>query len=121
MNIKKAYKKIDESCIKDEFYKEENRVKNYRQIRVKWYGQTNNTNARIKIYEPSRFSGDESHKHKMKVWLTSEMNATIQAWDYLRNKGFNIVGRANDREDTIFFCDNWSEDFIEVNGQKRDF
>jgi len=80
--------------LKDEFYSEKNRVQNYRQIRVKYYPMTNRRNARIKIYEPSRFSGDASHKHKMKVWLSSEMNATIQAWDYLRKKGFNIVGRA---------------------------
>jgi len=106
--------------LKDEFYSEKNRVQNYRQIRVKYYPMTNKRNARIKIYEPSRFSGDESHEHKMKVWLSSEMNATIQAWDYLRKKGFNIVGRANDREETIFFCDNWCKDFIEVNGEKRD-
>ena len=107
--------------IKDEFYQENNRVQNFRQIRVKYYPMTNQRNARIKIYEPSRFSGDESHEHKMKVWLTSEMNATIQAWDYLRKKGFNIVGRANDQEETIFFCDNWCKDFIEVNGEKRNF
>tara|TARA_Y100001972_G_scaffold38494_1_gene47451 strand:+ start:5127 stop:5477 length:351 start_codon:yes stop_codon:yes gene_type:complete len=106
-----------EISIRDEFYKEENRVNNYRQIRVKWYPMTNKRNARIKIYEPSRFSGDAKHKDKMQVWLTSEMNATIQAWDYLRKKGFNIVGRANDQNETIFFCDNWAKDFIEVNGE----
>jgi hypothetical protein len=122
MNIEQAEQ------IKNEYYQRSNdgtaqkcAVKNFRQIRAKFYHETEKTRAKIKIYEPSRFSGDERHKHKMKVWINSEMNTTIQAWDYLRKKGFNIVGRANDREETIFFCDNWAENFIEVNGDRRDF
>lgn len=97
------------------------RVPNFRQIRVKYYPHTNKRNARIKIYEPSRYSGDKHHKNKMFVFLPSEMNSTIQAWDYLYKQGFNIVGKANDEEETIFFCDNWAENFIEVNGETRDF
>ena len=55
----------------------------------------------------------------MFVFLPSEMNATIQAWDYLHKQGFDIVGKANDQEETIFFCNNWGESFIEVNGETR--
>jgi|TARA_S200002703_G_scaffold150661_1_gene149255 hypothetical protein len=104
--------------IREDYYKI-GQVQNFRQIRVKYYPPTNHRNARIKIYEPSRFSGDEHHKNKMFVFLPSEMNATIQAWDYLHKQGFDIVGKANDQEETIFFCNNWGESFIEVNGETR--
>ena len=94
-------------------------IQNFRQIRVKYYPQTNHRNARVKIYEPSRYSGDDERKNEMGVFIESVEYMMIDAQKYLQSKGFNIIGKGNSKNEGVFLCDNWANEFIEVNGTKR--
>ena len=95
-------------------------IKNFRQIRVKYYPPTNHRNARVKIYEPSRYSGDEDRKKEMCVFIQNDEYMMKDAQKYLQSKGFNIIGKGNSIDEGVFLCDNWAEDFIEVDGTKRE-
>tara|TARA_R110000765_G_scaffold402386_1_gene498141 strand:+ start:338 stop:634 length:297 start_codon:yes stop_codon:yes gene_type:complete len=95
-------------------------IQNFRQIRVKYYPQTNKRNARIKIYEPSRYSGDLDRQKEMRVFIQSDVYMMTDAQKYLQSKGFNIIGQGNSIDEGVFLCDNWADDFIEVNGTKRE-
>ena len=37
-----------------------------------------------------------------------------QAFEYLTRIGFNVVSRASEFENYIFFCDNWGKEFIDL-------
>lgn len=94
-------------------------ILNYRQIRVKYYRQTNTRNARLKIYEPMRYLGDSDRKKEMQVFIPSDRYMMTDAQKYLESKGFNIIGKGNSIDEGVFLCDNWGDDFIEVNGTIR--
>ena len=87
---------------------------NYRQIKVTFVGPTNTRGSRIKIYEPIRYS-DEKVKSKIFSYDYSIGNVEDQAFKILSENGFNIVGRASDLDNYIFLCNNWGEDFKQVN------
>tara|TARA_R110002051_G_scaffold285155_1_gene347373 strand:- start:3 stop:299 length:297 start_codon:yes stop_codon:yes gene_type:complete len=95
-------------------------IQNFRQIRVKYYPPTNHRNARVKIYEPSRYSGDEDRKKEMNIFINNDEYMMKDAQKYLQSKGFTIIGQGNSINEGVFLCDNWAEDFIEVNGTKRE-
>jgi len=90
------------------------RIKNYRQIKVKYLSATNYRGSRVCIYEPKRYNNDKTQR----VYLPYNYEIGCiqqQAKVYLEEKGFNIVGRASELENYIFFCNNWGANFIELN------
>jgi hypothetical protein len=88
-------------------------IKNYRQIKVKYIGPTNYRGSRICIYEPKRYNDDTTKR----VYLSYDYaigDVQQQAFEYLISKGFNVICRASEYENYLFFVDNWAEDFIEI-------
>lgn len=88
-------------------------VENYRQIKVKYMGPTNSRGARICIYEPARYN-DETTK---RIYLGYDYSVGCiqeQALAHLKSIGFNIVGRASEFANYIFFTDNWADDYVEL-------
>lgn len=102
--IKKAYK-----------------IKNYRQIKVKYVSPTNNRGSRICIYEPKRYNNDITKR----IYLSYDYaigDVQQQAFEYLLSKGFKVICRASEYENYLFFVDNWAEDFIEIDtGKIREY
>jgi hypothetical protein len=88
-------------------------VPNLRQIKIKLIRETNYRGKRICIYEPKRYYDDKTRRvylpYKSKYNTISE-----QAFEYLTRIGFNVVSRASEFENYIFFCDNWGEEFIDL-------
>ena len=88
-------------------------VKNYRQIKIKYISPTNHRGSRLCIYEPKRYNTDKTEK----VYLSYDYSIGCiqkQAYQYLIDKGFNIVAKSSEFENYIFFADNWAEDFREL-------
>jgi predicted molibdopterin-dependent oxidoreductase YjgC len=92
-------------------------LQNLRQIKVSFLGPTNNRGARIKIYESKRYN-DDNTKSKIFSYSYSIGDVMEQAFQILVNNGFNVVCRASDFDNYIFLCDNWGENFIEINNLK---
>ena len=90
------------------------KINNFRQIKVKYISPTNSRGSRVCIYEPRRYGRDKTQR----VYLSYDYKIGCiqeQAKVYLEDKGFNIIGRASELENYIFFCDNWADNFIELN------
>ena len=90
-----------------------NNIPNLRQIKVKYISPTNFRGSRVCIYEPKRYNNDKTKR----VYLSYDYaigNIQEQAYNYLTDKGFNVVSRASEFENYILFVDNWAEDFIEI-------
>ena len=90
-----------------------NDIPNLRQIKVKYISPTDHKGSRVCIYEPKRYNSDKTKR----VYLSYNYaigNIQDQAYQYLLEKGFNIVSRASEFENYIFFADNWADDFIEI-------
>ena len=88
-------------------------IENLRQIKVKVLGPTNNRGTRVCIYEPKRGQYEKT-KRVYLPYCYRLGNSQEQALEYLLEKGFNVVSRASELENYIFFCDNWGKDFIEL-------
>ena len=97
-----------------------NEVNNYRKIKFKYTPPTNHRGARISVYESARWNGDKTKR----IYLSSENEYNLapaeQVFNYLKDKGFNIIGKGYENEYGLFFVDNWGEDYIEVDGTKID-
>ena len=93
------------------------KINNYRQIKVKFLGPTNNNGSRLKIYEPKRYNND---KTQSKTFSYCYKTGCImeQAYNILIDNGFDVVARASDNENYIFLCDNWDEDFKQITNLK---
>ena len=90
-----------------------NDVSNYRQIKVKYLGATNTRGSRICIYEPKRYNNDTTQR----VYLSYNYALGCiqrQTYNYLIDKGFNIVAKASELENYIFLADNWADEFREL-------
>tara|TARA_R110002050_G_scaffold279290_1_gene425796 strand:- start:176 stop:484 length:309 start_codon:yes stop_codon:yes gene_type:complete len=90
-----------------------NNIPNLRQIKVKYISPTNFRGSRVCIYEPKRYNNDKTKR----VYLSYDYaigNIQEQAYNYLTDKGFNVVSKASEFENYILFVDNWAEDFIEL-------
>jgi hypothetical protein len=90
-----------------------NNIPNLRQIKVKYISPTNTRGSRVCIYEPKRYNNDKTKR----VYLSYNYaigNIQEQAYNYLTDKGFNVVSRASEFENYILFVDNWAEDFKEI-------
>ena len=96
-------------------------LNNYRQIKIKYISPTNSRGSRLCIYEPKRYNTDKTKR----VYLSYDYAIGCiqeQAFKYLTNKGFNIVSKASEFENYIFFADNWADEFIEIDtGLKRKY
>ncbi len=86
-------------------------IPNLRVLKVKFLGPTNIKGSRIKIYEPKRSSDDKIQSVTLS-YDYSIGNTQEQAFKFLTEKGFNIVGRGSDVDNYQFFCDNWGNDFV---------
>jgi hypothetical protein len=90
-----------------------NEISNYRQIKIKYIGCTEIRGSRVCIYEPKRYNNDTTQR----VYLPYDHSIgciQAQAYNYLIEKGFNIIAKASEFENYIFFADNWAEDFREL-------
>ena len=90
-----------------------NNIQNLRQIKVKYISPTNYRGSRVCIYEPKRYNNDKTKR----VYLSYDYAIGCiqeQAYNYLIEKGFNVVSRASEFENYILFVDNWAEDFKEI-------
>ena len=90
-----------------------NNIQNLRQIKVKYISPTNYRGSRVCIYEPKRYNNDKTKR----VYLSYDYAIGCiqeQAYNYLIEKGFNVVSRASEFENYILFVDNWADDFIEI-------
>mgnify|MGYP003626041282 FL=1 len=88
-----------------------NEIKNYRQIKAEYINPTNHRPARIKIYEPKRFSEDRKHSVTISCNNLPGDDMGQQVLNYLIANGFNPVSRASEFGGYTFLCDNWAEDF----------
>jgi hypothetical protein len=93
------------------------KLNNLRQIKVKFLGPTNYNGARIKIYEPARYN-DEKTKRKTFSYSYECGDVMEQAYEILTRNGFNVICRASEQDNYIFLCDNWSDEFKQVNELK---
>jgi|TARA_R110000824_G_scaffold132050_1_gene294332 hypothetical protein len=90
-----------------------NQISNYRQIKIKYIGCTNIRGSRLCIYEPKRYNDDTTQRvylpYSSRIGCIQE-----QAFQYLQEKGFNIIAKASEFENYIFFADNWADEFREL-------
>lgn len=93
-------------------------MKNLRQIKVKFLGPTNHKGARIKIYEPKRRKeGKEQSKFFPYCYETG--NIKKQAIEILKKNNFVVVSYSFEYENYILLCDNWGEQYLEINNIKN--
>jgi hypothetical protein len=88
-------------------------VPNYRKIKFKYIPSTNHRGSRISVYEKARWNRDKTRR----IYLSNsnEYNTIDeQVFNYLKNKGFNVVGKSYENEYGLFFVDNWGEEFIDL-------
>ena len=77
-----------------------NQISNYRQIKIKYIS-------------PKRYNTDKTEK----VYLSYDYSIGCiqeQAFKYLKEKGFNIIAKASEFKNYIFFADNWADEFREL-------
>ena len=84
-------------------------IPNTRAIFVKFLPMTNCRGERIKFSENYR-SGET--KIVSFTWKTGTV--IEQAFQYLVQSGFDVVGRATTKDNYIFFVNNWGENFIKI-------
>ena len=92
-------------------------MQNYRLIKVKFLPPTNFRGDRIRISEAKR-SSDNSVKSKTFSYNYGGGDTLEQAQEILTRNGWNIKGFATEVGENTFFCDNWGEDFKQVNELK---
>lgn len=93
-------------------------MKNLRQIKVKFLGPTNYKGARIKIYEPQRYKGDKVQS-KIFPYCYATGDILKQAWKILEENKFLIKGYSSEFNNYIILCDNWGEQYLEINNIKN--
>lgn len=93
-------------------------LRNYRIIKVTFVAPTNNLGARIKIYETARYNND---KNESKIFSYDYGIGDIQkqGFEIIKNNGFNVICTASDKDNYIFICDNWADDFKKVSELKN--
>lgn len=89
---------------------ENKKVKNCRQIKVKFFSPTNKTGARIKIYEPKRWITD---KEQRKYFSFDYAIGAIekQGYNILTKNGYNIIAYGCELNEYIFLCDDFNFPF----------
>ena len=97
---------------------ENKKVKNCRQIKVKFLPPTNKTGARIKIYEPKRWITDEEQS---KYFSFDYAIGAIekQAYNILTKNGYKVIAYGCELNQYIFLCDNWGHPFKSLKDLKQ--
>tara|TARA_R100000951_G_C2499700_1_gene137034 strand:- start:45 stop:350 length:306 start_codon:yes stop_codon:yes gene_type:complete len=96
---------------------ENKKIKNCRQIRVKFYPCTNKNGARIKIYEPKRWVA-EKQKTKFFSYDYAIGDIKKQGYKILTKNGYNIIAYGCELGDYIFLCDDWGYPFKQIEDLK---
>jgi len=86
-------------------------------IKVCYVPPTNTRGTMIKIFETKRYN-DQKTQSKKFSYDYQIGDVAEQAFDILVRNGFNVIGRASQLDYYVFFCDNWSNEFIEVKDLK---
>ena len=94
-----------------------NKINNYRQIKVSFLSPTNYRGSRLKIYEPKRYN-DDKIESKIFSYCYKTGDIQKQAHNILTNNGFNIICTASECKNYIFLCDNWGDEFNKITNLK---
>lgn len=95
-------------------------IPNYRKFEITYHGATGYNGSRIKITEPKRYVHDK--KEFVELPYDYEIgDSAKQGLKYLLSVGMKPVARCSDENKTTILCDNWSDDFINLNGTKKTF
>ena len=92
-------------------------LKNYRMIKVNYVSPTNERGSRIKIYETARYN-DQKTESKTFSYDYVIGDVQRQGFDVLKRNGFKVVCTASDKDNYIFLCDNWADDFLKISDLK---
>ena len=93
-------------------------IHNYRKFNISVLHPTNERGTRVKITEPKRYNNDKTQK----VVLSYDYeigDIGQQALNYLIKQGFKPIARCSENDFYTILCDNWAEDFIELNGEQN--
>ena len=91
-----------------------NEIQNLRMIKVSFLSPTNSRGARVKIYETERYN-DQKTESKVFSYDYEIGDIQQQAVNILQRNGFNIVSRASEFKNYVLLCDNWGDDFKNIN------
>ena len=94
-----------------------NNMQNYRLIKVKFLPPTNFRGDRIRISEAKR-SSDGAVKSKTFSYNYGGGDTLEQAQEILTRNGWNVKGFGTIEDYNYILCDNWGEDFKQVNELK---
>ena len=95
-------------------------IPNYRKFDITYHGATNYNGSRIKITEPKRMNHDK--KEFVTLPYDYEIGDTAkQGLKYLLSIGMKPVARCSYFDKITILCDNWYNDFINLNGTKKEF
>lgn len=73
--------------------------------------------AKMIISEPKRYREDKPQK-KSFSYCYSTGCIMEQAYKILVSNGWNVIVRSSDFNKYTFLCDNWADDFLEINNLK---
>tara|TARA_R110000824_G_scaffold149864_2_gene320285 strand:+ start:90 stop:413 length:324 start_codon:yes stop_codon:yes gene_type:complete len=93
-------------------------IENYRKFNISILHPTNTRGTRVKITEPKRYNNDKTQT----VILSYDYeigDIGQQGLNYLIEKGFKPIARCSEHKFYTILCDNWAEDFIELNGEQN--
>ena len=83
-------------------------MKHYRGIEAKIMPYSNRFTNHVKLT-------DRRNNKSVYIDAVDSINTTLDsAENWLKNKGFNIIGYAELKESYIILVDNWGNDFIEL-------
>jgi hypothetical protein len=92
-------------------------IENYRKFNVSILRPTNERGTRVKITEPKRYNNAKTRTVILSYdYETGDIGQ--QALNYLIEKGFKPIARCSEYKYYTILCDNWAEDFIELNGEQ---
>jgi hypothetical protein len=92
-------------------------TQNLRMIKVSFLSPTNSRGSRIKIYETNRYN-DEKTQSKIFSYDYRIGDVQQQAFEILQANDFNVICRASEYGNYVLLCDNWGEDFKQINELK---
>ena len=88
-------------------------IQNLRIFKVRFVSPTNTRGARVQIEETQRYNDDKTKKVVLS-YDYSIGDVQEQAYQYLTNKGFNVVARASEYNHYYILANNWGEDFKKI-------
>jgi len=92
-------------------------LRNYRMIKVTYVSPTNERGSRIKLLETARYN-DKKTESKTFSYDYAIGDVQKQGFEVLKKNGFKVVCTASDKDNYIFLCDNWADDFLQISDLK---